>query len=306
MRVFIERRRAKTGKGRFLRRLADVLSDNGVEIVRDAGDEADIYLDTGRFHCRSRARRWVLRLGSPHFDSSMDCLTLNTKKRPHFRRAEAVVYQSQFVRLCWHRFIGKHPREAVIFNGAPPGPGDHEPADCRHKTVFCAVARVWLPQKRLKDIINAFKLADIPGAGLYIAGEVLGSEHKYRCDNVRFMGHMGDIERLYAAADVLVHAVYLDACPNVVAEARARGGIRIICTDQGGTKEIAGPGTWLVHDKPWNYKPINLSKPPKLDREAMAEAMRAAVDNVTPVTIPDKININTVARQYMDYFRALL
>jgi hypothetical protein len=50
----------------------------------------------------------------------------------------------------------------------------------------------------------------------------------------------------------------------VVVDARACGCI-IVCSSAGGTKEIAGSNAIIIEEEEWDFRPIALYEPPKLD-----------------------------------------
>ena len=50
----------------------------------------------------------------------------------------------------------------------------------------------------------------------------------------------------------------------MVVDARASG-CNIVCSSTGGTKEIAGKSAVIIEEDEWNFEPIALYKPPKMD-----------------------------------------
>ena len=81
--------------------------------------------------------------------------------------------------------------------------------------------------------------------------------------------YLGDVEqsilyRIYKASTHFIHLAWLDHCPNVVVDARACG-CKIICSSSGGTREIAGPDAIVIEEDEWDFQPVNLYEPPKMD-----------------------------------------
>ncbi len=72
-------------------------------------------------------------------------------------------------------------------------------------------------------------------------------------DRVRFVGHCGDVRRVYFAADLLVHPTFYDPCSGVVLEALACG-VPVITTTNNGASELlpaeAGSVVADPHDLP--------------------------------------------------------
>lgn len=307
--------RQQTGKGRFSARLVQAWHDMGVQITGDAEIAADISYQVGRLYCPSKAKKHVLRVGPAAIDTNVDYKAINREKAKSVQKCDAVVYQSEYSKKIYHKLVCKPDvPEAVIHNGANPKDYDVLPYESNFKVNFLASTRVWTKQKRLKEIIKSFILADIPDAILLVNGETNGVEKKYgdRSD-IMFFGPVNDavLARMYklvANTGAYVHAVHVDACPNSMVEAQVAG-CPVICTDQGGTPEILRYGT-LIMDKPFKMKPENLDKPPAVDRAAMAKAMRyyglkeGNVDGL--FTQPDDLYIQNIARKYIEFFEKVL
>ncbi len=304
MKVLIPPTRAKTGKGKFQDRLALELHKQGATVTRNIGDSVDIALHVGRVHFKANAKKSVLRVGPACVDSSTNYKKINQAKWKSVKRADAIIYQSKYSRKVYRTFVGK-PKipDAIIFNGASPEFYENiEPAKSPFKYNFLTSTRKWLPQKRLKQIIKAFKRAEIPDSCLWIAGVILGNEKKCKRDNVRFVGLLNDkkLGSYYKLCDAMVHMVYLDAAPNGVVEALVAG-CPVICGNQGGTIELTG---WGRKDKPFNFKPINLNKPPKINIEKLA-TMFHLITEKEPLEA-EHLHISTIAKQYLEFFERVL
>jgi glycosyltransferase involved in cell wall biosynthesis len=124
------------------------------------------------------------------------------------------------------------PAEAVPFKSAPP-------------IVFGTAARI-SPQKRLDELIEAFRLAapSLPGAVLRIAGGVeTGAE---TCAEslrrisaglaVEWVGEITDLATFHRSCDIFVMISDPAGCPNASLEALAAG-LPVIATDVGGASE---------------------------------------------------------------------
>ena len=77
------------------------------------------------------------------------------------------------------------------------------------------------------------------------------------------------LRQLYDASTTFIHLAYLDHCPNVVVDAHAHG-CKIVCASSGGTKEVSWSSR-IVKDRPWDFSPIPLYNPPKLNLEDIIE-----------------------------------
>ena len=312
MKVIIQKSKGETGKGKFSIRLTAALKKLGVEVSNNTHEKADIALHIGRVHYNSRAKKNVLRLGPAHVNSVQNYKKLNKEKFKSVKAVDAIVYQSKYSRKVCRKFIGRRDiPEAVIFNGADPEfYGKMEKYDyVGDLSHFIVSTRKWISQKRLSQIIEAFKVADLPNSYLHICGNILDNKRvKYSdcCNVIEYYGSVDDIMlgRLYKTCNAMIHVPYLDACPNSVVEALVAG-CPVITTDQGGTKELCGMESAVIKDKPYDFKPINLERPPKVDINALARAIQIYACDKKPFERRD-LWIDNIARQYVKFFESIL
>jgi glycosyltransferase involved in cell wall biosynthesis len=303
--------RGKTGKGKFAGRLVRAWREMGIEVTEDSKVKADIALHIGRMNYESWAKRRVLRVGPACIDTNMNWRKINHEKAKSVKKADAIVYQSRYSKKIYHKLVYKPDKpETIIFNGADPREFDVEPFGRKYEYNFLASTRVWLKQKRLKQIIKAFTEAKIDDSGLIVCGDAQGLEKKYkRLSNVCFKGLCDSVTlaRLYKTCDAMIHLTYVDACPNSVVEAQVAG-LPVICTTQGGTKEIVEPGCGIIlKDKIFDYKPMNLNKFPKIDIDELGEAMKDVMKwGKIPDWICGHVQIKNIAKQYINFFRRLV
>jgi len=300
--------RGKTGKGRFAQRLVKVWREIGVDVTTDSRIKADIALHIGRMNYKSKARKHVLRVGPANIDTNMNWKKINREKAASVKAADAIVYQSKYSRKIYHNLVCRPDKpEIVIFNGADPRDYNVQPYNNHFQYIFLASTRVWLKQKRLKTIIRSFLEADIHGSRLIVCGNTQGVERKYGdLNNLMFTGNISDmvLARMYKSCIAMIHLTFVDACPNSVVEAQVAG-LPVIHTDQGGTKEIVKCGC-EIKDKPFKYKPVDLNKPPKIDRKELISAMRKIIDSKVLCDNVEHLYIQNIARQYLNFFKKLL
>jgi glycosyltransferase involved in cell wall biosynthesis len=303
MKILIFPTKAVTGKGKFQDRLALELHNQGVAVTRNVTDAVDIALHVGRIRTHANAKKNVLRVGPACVDSSKDYKKINGEKWKSVKRADAVIYQSEYSMKVYRKFVGKPDcPEGIIFNGADPEFYKKlQPAISHHKYNFLAAQRKWIPQARLKGIVKSFLSADIPDSTLWIAGNV---EKRYAGKDVIYLGLLHDIAlgRMYKLCNAMIHMVYLDACSNSVAEALVAG-CPVICGNQGGNIELVLQG---ITDKPYNFKPINLNKPPKINREFLSRMFHVNHCNKFERYNADHLHISNIAQQYKDFFKGVL
>jgi len=307
--------KSKTGKGYFAKRLIKALKGLGVKVT-DKVEPCDIALHIGRIHYRSKAKKNILRVGPACVSTHMNYRKINAEKWQSVKHADGVIYQSEYSKDVYRAFVGKfRGPQTVIINGADPlwfePYGVHESP---YKYNILASTRVWLPQKRLKDIVKAFHMLENKDVRLWVAGDISGTKYAKRNvfpGSLKFLGPttQEEIARLLNLCDCMVHITFLDSCPNSVVEAMCCQ-CPVIHSNLGGTHEIVkhGVGEMAVLDKMFKFKPVDLLKPPKVDHEKLAGAMEYWLENgknsVWPAIAP--YHITEVATRYVEFFERCL
>ena len=141
-------------------------------------------------------------------------------------------------------------------------------------TEVWSCASSWRPHKRLSENIRYF-LDFAPKDAIFAIAGVIGMEGSFiQIPNDKRIILMGELDymsllSLYKRSSTFVHLAYLDHCPNVVVDAQAAG-CKIICSSTGGTSEIVNNGI-VIQEETWNFKPIKLYNPPKMEWSAMEQ-----------------------------------
>lgn len=180
----------------------------------------------------------------------------------------------------------------VIPNGVPlpdrPVPFRENP----RPFVFGTAARLH-PQKRLEDLLDAFRLAlpRLPDCELRIAGGPDGDAFEYAAElrkranglPVAWPGNVSDISGFHRELDAFVMISEPDGCPNASLEALAAG-LAVVATDFGGASEQVVDGE------------TGLLVPPR-DPEALAEAMiRVARDGAPRRRCAERARLHVAER----------
>lgn len=308
-------KKVTTGKGYFIKRLIREFAVMGIEVTADPEAKADLCLGIGKFlYPYKRCRKKILRLGDAHKSLTENYKKLNKRKAKAVQIADGVIYQSKYSKKLCRHFLGKERcPSTIIFNGADPKEFDVEPHESPYKYNFLASTRKWTRQKRIHQIWDAFLEANIPDSCLWICGIMenkLMNEVIY--DNNRAVRYLEIVSQerlatLYKLCDVMVDITYLSAMPNAVVEAIVAG-TPVIHTDQGGTYEAVGFNGFCIKDKPYNFKPINLNKPPKVDKETLTKVFQMVKlwEGKQTETFVDYLHINTIAQQYKAFFERIL
>ena len=210
----------------------------------------------------------VQRLDGIYFNKDHNYKFQNANIRKTYARASGVVYQTNFNKKLITKYFGPHTKSVVINNGADiKYINNIEPLEDKmfdkYETVWCC-ASSWRPHKRLQENIKYFLEHSSSKDLLIVAGRVEAGI--VDDERVKYVGHL-NIEQLislYKRSDNFIHLAWLDHCPNVVVDARASG-CRIICSSSGGTKEVAGSDAIVIEEDEWDFQPVELYKPPKLN-----------------------------------------
>jgi glycosyltransferase involved in cell wall biosynthesis len=134
----------------------------------------------------------------------------------------------------------------------------------KYENIWCCAAS-WRPHKRLNENVDYFLQHKGENDLLIVAGEVPPDQRKID-NSIVYFGNLSQnqLYSLYKASKYFLHLAWLDHCPNVVVDARSSG-CHIICSSAGGTKEIAGLNSTIIEEEDWDYSPIELYNPPKLN-----------------------------------------
>ena len=229
------------------------------------------------------------RLDGIYFNSKFDFNMQNSQILRTYREATGVVFQTQFNKDLTFKYFGSHDNYSIIRNGADLGFINNirkfkNPMVSRANKVWCC-ASSWRPHKRLKENIRYFLEHSSKSDVLLIAGTVDSSE-MIKDHRIFYLGTLAieDLMSVYKASDYLLHLAWLDHCPNVVVDARAAG-CHIICSSSGGTSEIAGQGATIIEEEEWNFEPIDLYNPPKMDFSRKRKNEFGSVNDINRVAI---------------------
>lgn len=298
-----------TGKGLFIASLIPHLNKLGVEITDKIDENVDIDFQISRWHYKpQKCKKTIIRLGPAHVDTAKNHKWLNERKAKSARKADGIIYQSEFGKKMCDRYILKPKKKwTIINNGADIEYYNSLPkAESEFKYNFISSSQDWIKQKRLKDVIKSFRIADIEDSCLWIAGKA-EKYHRYKRNNIKFTGMLdkATLGSYYRLCDAQIHIVWLDCMPNAVCEALAAR-CRVVCNNTSGTAEMVARtgGIVLGIDPEWNLKPVQINKPPKIDRGLLALAMKNIINYPPPFN--DCVDIKKVAVKYVEFFKKVL
>jgi len=207
------------------------------------------------------------RLDGIYFNTAANFELQNKNILATYKKSQGVIFQSNFNKKLTEVFFGEHKNSTVIHNGTDLefldtiSPLENAKLDKYENVWSCAAS--WRPHKRLKANIEYFLQHKGDNDCLVVAGK---PDYLFKDPNVFYVGNLKQdiLYSLYKRSKYFLHLAWLDHCPNVVVDARASG-CRVVCSSNGGTKEIAGPDAIVIQEHPWDFKPTKLYSPPEMD-----------------------------------------
>ena len=287
-----------SGPNSFATRLSSELSKRGHEVFSQTSIKSIPEVQLSFIMSQKKVAPMIQRLDGIYFNNDQDFKSLNKPILETYENCEAVVFQTEFNKKLSEHYFGNHWNSHIIRNGTDIDLIDSiEPAKNNildsFESVWCC-ASSWRPHKRLSENIRYF-LETAPSTHCLI---VLGSNPDFTIKHPRIFygGELSwkDLISIYKRSEFFIHLAWLDHCPNVVVDARAAG-CNIICSSTGGTREIAGPGATLVVEDDWDFSPVKLYSPPRMD-----------FSKIDVNVYNSDISITRAADEYLDAFNSVL
>ena len=300
---------SNSGPNKFTRQLFKNLTNNkNITVVNDQNSaDIEFCLIQQAVH---KTKPMVLRLDGIYFNSEQDYKNQNAPIKFSYDNADAVIFQSSFNKNLIEHWFGPHKNGHVIHNAADlklieaTSIGTFLSYDAITYEVW-SCASSWRPHKRLKENIRYFIENAPKEAILYIAGQGTNLE-ELKSYSGELLGkrifYIGNLDyptliKLYKISTVFLHLAYLDHCPNVVVDAHAAG-CHIVCASSGGTKEIVKNHGTIIQEDNWDYSPIPLYKPPKLDFDNFKVVSNSSIDKLKNINVKYD-NIEDCAQKYL-------
>jgi glycosyltransferase involved in cell wall biosynthesis len=181
---------------------------------------------------------------------------LNDRLRTVLRRADHVVYQSEFCKAAADRFLGEAATAWEVLHNAVD---THEFTPAAEAPVGAPVLLLAGDQTQPYRLGTALRtIALLPDVRLLVTGTLIEDGHALAeqlgvSGRVLFTGRYAqrDAPSVYRRAHVLLHPKVNDPCPNVVLEALACG-LPVVHSESGGTPELVGDaGVGVGSDTTW-------------------------------------------------------
>lgn len=288
-----------SGKNKFIHRLAKEMRKlGGVEITTK---HPDVYLYIPGAQPLPSAKVNIMRLNGLIINNKEDYVSKNNKILAAINRSDAVVYQNEFCRDAYEKFLGvKKPYECIL-NGANP----KEFFPRKTKNFFLANCK-WRPHKRLSTIVDGFIHAvehSNLDARLVVTGQV---ENPKAHDKIFYIGWQNweQVRSLLSEAIATLHLSWIDWCPNAMVESVAAK-CPVIYSDSGGHKYVGEGNGIAIKDTQWNFNACDYYNPPKLNIQEIAYALISVKNNSYEVSTK-KISIDIIAKNYLKFFAKCL
>lgn len=296
---------SNSGPNKFTRQMVNTLVENKkIKISKDQ-NEADAEFALIQL-TDYKKKPTILRLDGIYFNTRQDFKSQNSLIEYSYKASDRVVFQSEFNKKLTEHWFGFHSNSFVIHNCPDMSlinsiQGDKFDDKIDNSIEVWSCASSWRPHKRLGENLRYFCENSPKDSIMLVAGADPNplTIKKYSEESKGRVFYVGELDyhsllSLYKRSTTFVHLAYLDHCPNVVVDAQAAG-CRVVCASSGGTPEIVYEGN-IIEDKGWDFSPIDLYDPPKLNFEKVKKVSR----NKKPDTIVECSNY------YFDIMKEML
>ena len=255
-----------SGPNHFASKLVKYGQKNGIIFDETYNVDARLcFIETRDYNCKIPLFQ---RLDGIYFNLAQPYKIQNQNIEKTYHHSDGVIFQSNFNKMLTTKYFGEHKNSVVIHNGSDldfintVSPLSHPKLDKFENVWSCAAS--WRPHKRLNENIRYFLEHSSEKDCLVIAGKL--DKRIEKNERIFYVGEVSvnNLVSLYKRSKYFLHLAWLDHCPNVVVDARSSG-CEIICSSAGGTKEIAGLNATIINEEEWNFEPVELYNPPKLN-----------------------------------------
>ena len=291
-----------SGKHKFLNRLVRYFEKNGVKMV---ANDADVLLHIGRDYKKIKkvnTKKIVMRIDGLILNKSVTFEKDNKKILKYISKSNAVVYQGDFCKESYEKFLGVTAKNACINNGAFSN--EFLERDVKNYYFTCCK---WRPHKRLRTICEGFIKACENGldSTLYVGGDP-DKGSKIIHPKINYLGWIStkEMKKYLSQAISNIHLSWLDWCPNSMVES-IMAGCPVIYSESGGSTELGKYGGIAIKDKQWDFKPLFLYDPPPIDLNELSDALFYVKNNNISID-KSKLDINYVGKKYLNFFEEVL
>ena len=285
-----------SGKQKFAIRLAKAMRKVGAKITDKRPDANLVFVKGIKKGCVN-----IMRLDNAWINEKMNSVGKNSRINKTLRKCRGAIYQGVYSKKVCDKFIGRFKRKcAIISNGCDPLEFNEV---FEHSKPYVLAFSRWRPHKRLKDITVGFLESGLKKThDLIICGE---PDFTVKDSSVIYMGKTGPnkINAFIKGCDFVSHLAYMDCCPNSVVESLVCGK-NILYSDSGGMKELVGEHGYLIHDRPFKFKLIDLYNAPELDFNEVVDGYNGVLGMEVPIR--SDLYIDTIALKYIEFIEKVV
>ncbi|MBK7673477.1 MAG: glycosyltransferase family 4 protein [Candidatus Accumulibacter sp.] len=308
----------------FMRRLKDAVCEDGLAITSHFFDPRVDILVCANVIRNPWRKPYVLRLDGIAFDLTLGNDELNKRNLPIFKgidKSSGLIFQSAFDKRLISSFHSLPNSPSIIIpNGVdlnafkPVGTNLRSALGIKPEELVFLTSAKWRKHKRLDSVIEGFEAfcqVTKKPAHLLILGEV-DKEIEHLPLGARIIGHIdpSELPQWYRTADIYLFFSWLDHCPNTVVEALASA-LPVLCTNQGGTRELVeltNGGIVLEVDNDFEFKEVELYKPPKPRQDLIVKGMQDIVakkEQISAGINRETVGIQSVASRYVEFIKTI-
>ena len=231
------------------------------------------------------------------------------------KKTENIIYQTEFSRNCFLSTYGNLQNGKVINNGAIEIPLinlNYEKIltqlNSLTRTKYFIVAGRYIGRKRIKEVIEEFDKNDL---GYLVVLSDVPNSLKFKNEKIIYLGMVDPLlaRLIISRSKALIHFDRYDWCPNVVVWA-LYDGIPVICSNYGGTPEIASKQGLILKEFPENLpeslEGINFVESVRFPSDLFVENILDFNKSNIKKFSDKKFSMNKTALKYLNYMNKVL
>jgi len=218
-------------------------------------------------------------------------------------KSDFIIYQSHFCQRMWERLFSLKKPSQIIYNGADEQIFSREGKreNFGFKKLIVTAAR-WREWKNLKQVIDVFLNLDESDLGLAVIGDGADVPKHPKIIATGRLSHKKMAE-VFRGADLMIYLPWFEWCPKVVVQALVCG-LPVVCSNNGGTKELVGNCGIVVPGERDDEEPYLYPNPIKINYAI--EAVKKLLNQPKPCPPRPDLYLSTMVEKYFEVFERVL